>query len=293
MEGERACIRLSRRRMTTIAAAQQMTSRRRALEFGLPVRSNARTATTEAGSRANVVFFMLDIRSSHPKPCCFSVRDRNSHRYDISTRESNVFKPAVFTPSSLVFEQHLRASRALNPLPTRTDALESRLPIAQRPRLANPPLSLNPLARLQHTRCEQIRVWNPVLARSREDVRFPLRVPALWTPPVRRRRAPASRLQLPLRRCRLPAPPPKQSRRAMRRRRHLTADATSTASPSRRNPRSSHLPGRAATCHRPIRLVSCALTTADTAYVSAAPLSRALSAPHANVLYIRATIALL
>ena len=57
--------------------------------------------------------------------------------------ESNVFKPAVFTPSSLVFEQHLRASRALNLLPTRTDALESRLPIAQRPRLANPPLSLN------------------------------------------------------------------------------------------------------------------------------------------------------
>ena len=42
----------------------------------------------------------------------------------VEPEESNVFKPAVFTPFSLVFEQHLRASRALNPLPTRTDALK-------------------------------------------------------------------------------------------------------------------------------------------------------------------------
>ena len=41
--------------------------------------------------------------------------------------KSNVFKPAVFTPFSLVFEQHLRASRASNPLPSRTDAERPKL----------------------------------------------------------------------------------------------------------------------------------------------------------------------
>ena len=107
MEGERACIRLSRRRMTTIAAAQQMTSRRRALEFGLPVRSNARTATTEAGSRANVVFFMLD--KVHTPNLAVSPCEIGIHTVTTYNPRSNVFKPAVFTPSSLVFEQHLRA----------------------------------------------------------------------------------------------------------------------------------------------------------------------------------------
>ena len=87
--------------------------------------------------------------------------------------ESNVFKPAVFTPSSLVLEQHLRASRALNPLPTRTDAVESRLPIDCATPLALPTHPSRSTPSWTPTHPEQIRVWNPVLARSREDVTLP------------------------------------------------------------------------------------------------------------------------
>ena len=85
----------------------------------------------------------IHVLYSTVKLCCEPIFGQVSGAFRSSVRgllpyESNVFKPAVFTPFSLVFEQHLCAPRAFNPLPTRTDELESRLPIAQ-PCKATPP----------------------------------------------------------------------------------------------------------------------------------------------------------
>ena len=59
---------------------------------------------------------------------------------------SNAFITDIFTPFSVLISLRLGASRAVNPLPTRTDDLETRLQIAQRPRIRKGTASLQPLA---------------------------------------------------------------------------------------------------------------------------------------------------